>query len=487
VFSEHKAFELFNSEKGGHSDMLLTMVIAAQVAASIPKASETPSAEVSHKGNTWQVDYTLPHDATAWVFPVSAPKQIDHRPWRQGAWKVVTPGVRIERHGAYDMLVASNGRSIPHKVRINFNPTSATLEREYDPAIAFSNGATALYSDQFDVAPIDDPATVDAREAGLTVQDFGGRSVPVRFHDDGGPVFVQGRRQNDPTLAGAATYVVFGSGEVQTIKGVAMLADPALPRWLTTDVSQFAPRVASTYASRLGARSDPRLPLLIMGWRGATSGKVINDGGVRPGEIVLNFEGEGLLERNERAARRTRWFIAHEIAHFWLGSEGVGYVMPSDAWITEGGAEMMAFTLLATVNHEYVLGELQRAVDDCVKLGTKPIAQAADRHESRAFYACGTVFALASSGVARRRGGSDFFDFIKPLLARHQSDRHLGSAEWLGHFATLAGKPGAANVIRSMIEHGSSQPVKDIETILKSADVPMNVVGNAIVLGSSAI
>lgn len=467
--------------------MLLTMVIAAQVAASNPRASEPPSADVTHKGSIWQIDYTLPHDALAWVFPVSAPKLMDHRPWRPGAWQVVTPGVRIERHGAYDILVASDGRSMPRKVRITFTPTSATLEREYDPAIAFSNGATALYSDQFDLAPIDDPATVDTKEAGLSVQDFGGRSAPVHFHDDAGPVFVQGKRQNDPILTGAATYVVFGAGEVQTIGGVAMLADPALPTWLKSDASQFAPRAASTYAARLGARSDPRLPLLIMGCRGATPGKVVNDGGVRPGEIVLNFEGEGLLERNERAARRTRWFIAHEMAHFWLGSEGVGYVAPSDAWITEGGAEMMAFTLLAAENHEYALGELQRAVDDCVKLGTKPIAQAADRHESRAFYACGTVFALAASGVARRHGGSDFFDFLKPLLARHQTDRHLGSAEWLDHFATLGGDPGAADAMLSMIGRGSSQPVTDIETILKSGDVPLNVVGNAIVLAPTAI
>ena len=54
------------------------------------------------------------------------------------------------------MLVASDGRSTPRKVRITFTPASATLEREYDPAIAFSNGAAALYSDQFDLAPIND-------------------------------------------------------------------------------------------------------------------------------------------------------------------------------------------------------------------------------------------------------------------------------------------------------------------------------------------
>ncbi|KQN08779.1 hypothetical protein ASE79_12745 [Sphingomonas sp. Leaf28] len=224
-----------------------------------------------------------------------------------------------------------------------------------------------------------------------------------------------------------------------------------------------------------------------MGWRGATPGKLINDGGVRPGEIVLNFEGEGLLERNERAERRTRWFIAHEMAHFWLGSEGVAYSAPSDAWITEGGAEMMAYTLLADADHEYVIGELQRAVDDCVKLGTKPIAQAADRHESRVFYACGTVFALAASGVARRHGGSNFFDFINPLLTRHQADRRLGGTEWLDYFDGLNDDKHAGDVMRAMIQRGSSQPLKDVETILKPGNVPLTVTGNTLMLSSAAI
>lgn len=467
--------------------MLLMMAIAAQVAASKPKTVKAPSARISHTGRGWQVEYRLPHDTRAWVFPVSAPKLGDHQPWRQQSWKVKTRGVKIERHGAYDVLIAGNGGVIPREVRITFSPTSETLEREYDPAIAFSNGATALYSDQFDLAPVSDPTIIDAKAAGLSIDDFGGSSMPVRFHDDAGPVFVQGRHQIDPILTGASTYVVFGSTEIQMVGGVAMLADPALPDWLTTDVSHFAPTVTATYASRLGERSDPSMPLLIMGWRGATPGKVINDGGVRPGEIVLNFEGEGLLERNARAARRTRWFIAHELAHFWLGSEGVGYSAPSDAWITEGGAEMMTFTLLAASDHDYAISELQHAVDDCVELGTKPIARAADRHESRAFYACGTVFALAASGIARQHGGTDFFDFIKPLLIQHRSDRHLSGAEWLGYFFKLSGEAPTADIMRSMINKGSGQSVSDIATILRAGNVPISTTQDTITLAATAI
>ncbi len=467
--------------------MLLFIAVAAAAVAPEAKPVEAPSALVTRTGQSWQIDYTFPRDTKAWVFPVSAPELANRQPWRERSWKVVTPNVRIERHGAYDVLLAGESSQIPRKVRITFSPTSATLEREYDPAIAFSNVATAIYSDQFDLAQIGDPALIDARESGLSIQDFGGRPMPVRFLDNAGPVFVQGKRQSDPVLTGASTYVVFGAAKVETLGGVAMLADPALPDWLKNDVSQFAPAVAQAYASRLGSRSDRSLPLLIMGWRGARPGKVINDGGVRPGQIVLNFEGDGLLERNARAARRTRWFIAHEMAHFWLGSEGIGYSAPADAWITEGGAEMMAFTLLAASEHEYAIGELQRAVDDCVKFGTKPIARAADRHESRAFYACGTVFALAASSVARRQGGNDFYDFIRPLLTRHQSDRHLGGNEWLAYFAEASGAPGTADIMRSMIEQGSEQPMKDIMTILNASHVPFRTSQDAILLGTTAI
>jgi hypothetical protein len=99
-------------------------------------------------------------------------------------------------------LVPSQGALVPLKVRITFTPTSATLEREYDPAVSFSNGATALYSDQFDVIPVDDVSTVVQQEAGQSVQDLGGIHTAVRFHDSGGPVFVQGRRQRNPMLTG---------------------------------------------------------------------------------------------------------------------------------------------------------------------------------------------------------------------------------------------------------------------------------------------
>jgi hypothetical protein len=266
-----------------------------------------------------------------------------------------------------------------------------------------------------------------------------------------------------------------------------MLSDPALPEWLKTDVAGFAPQVAQTYASRLGSRTEASLPLLLMAWRGPTPGKVINDGGVRPGQILFNFEGEGLLERNERAVRRTRWFIAHEMAHFWLGTSGIAYRKPSEAWITEGGAEMMAFTLLAAIDHDYALAELQRAVQDCIRTASKPITAAAERHESRAFYSCGTAFALAAASAERRKGGRDYFDFIRPLMEEHRLDRLIGRADWLTYFAADARVGSAVEVMSAMLDTGVANPVEAIETIFRQTGVPYSRNGDELTLTVTAI
>jgi hypothetical protein len=469
---------------------MLALVIAmlAQAATSSRAAPIPPAtAVVTRDGDTWRVEYRLNRRSGAWIFPVSQPVAATRTPWREGAWRVETPGVRIERHGAYDVLVAARNGQVPSRVRIAFTPTNATLDREYDPAVRFGNGATAIYSDQFDVVPTADGKDVDRREAGLSVDDLGGEHVPVRFHDVAGPVFVQGRRQHDPVLTGGETYVVFGAGTIEERGGVAMLADPALPAWLKDDVARFAPQVAATYAARLGDRTDRRLPLLLMAWRGPTPGKVVNDGGVRPGQILFNFEGEGLLERNTRAARRTRWFIAHEMAHFWLGTSGVAYRSPSDAWITEGGAEMMAFTLLAATDHDQALGELQRAVQDCIASATKPVGRAGERHDSRTFYACGATFALAAASAQRRQGGGDYFDFLRPLLAAHQSDRVIGRADWLAHFATTTDSGDAVATMTAMLDTGVADPVATLATLFRQTGVPCSRNGDTLTLAATAI
>jgi hypothetical protein len=266
--------------------------------------------------------------------------------------------------------------------------------------------------------------------------------------------------------------VIFGAARITERENVATLSHPDLPAWLRSELLSLTPAIAASYAERLGPKIEQGRPLLLLAWRGATPGKVIADGGVRPGQILMNFEGEGLLEPNAKAQERAQWFIAHELSHFWLGSSGVAYSEPGDAWITEGGAEMMAISVLKKIKPSFDAdSEAQRAVDDCVRLSVKPVSSASERNESRAPYACGLAFALAAQGAVRGNGGADYFDFLRPLLTAHRKDRELSASDWLDHLTETTGNPASAMAISKLVNEGADDPAAIISTLFTLTNV----------------
>ena len=169
--------------------------------------------------------------------------------------------------------------------------------------------------------------------------------------------------------------------------------------------------------------------------------------------VTLRFEGEGVLEPTARVLNSSRWFIGHESAHFWLG-QVVRYERARDAWITEGGADLMAIRALKALDPTYDAREaLQKEVDDCIALSTgRSVETAETRGEHRAYYACGAVFAMAAEGVT----GGDWFAFLKPLLDASADDKFKVKTEWQrrhdqvkaagGRFAV---SPGATDRLKS--------------------------------------
>ncbi len=60
------------------------------------------------------------------------------------------------------------------------------------------------------------------------------------------------------------------------------------------------------------------------------------------------------------------WFAAHEGAHFWLG-QAVSYVRPQESWITEGGADLLAYRAVGAIDPLFdEPAALQKALDACV-------------------------------------------------------------------------------------------------------------------------
>ncbi|MNN29453.1 hypothetical protein D3C81_1430550 [compost metagenome] len=180
---------------------------------------------------------------------------------------------------------------------------------------------------------------------------------------------------------------------------------------------------------------------------------------------------------------RSRWFIGHESAHFWLG-QAVRYEFARDAWITEGGADLMAVRALKALDPAYDdRAELQTEVDDCTDLARgKPVAEAGDRGEHRAYYACGAVFAMAAEAAQKRRDGGDWFDFLRPVLAANREDGVLRRVEWLDALTRVSGDPSLAESIERMLDQGAADPAAEIASLFRRTGVPHRVENGKVVL-----
>ena len=434
------------------------------------EADSVPAVTVRRDGAVWIADYTLDRDSPVWAFFRSSLIEETRVPWRLEQWRVLTPGVVLERIGSRDVLRAADGGAVPRRVRIAFTPKSENLEADYG-VLVFTDGSVALPSAQFDLFPVASP------EAVLEVPDdlngFALETGPSRvtWRDENGPILFRGRRVAEATEVQAQTYVLFGQADLVESARLTTVADPRLPEWIGDAIEDFAPRTADYYVRRLGPGQTER-PTIMMSWAGPTPERSSMSGSVMPGLIVMNFDGVGILRPSASVLGMARWFIGHESAHFWLG-QTVRYERARDAWITEGGADLMAIRALKAIDPAWDdVRELQKEVDDCVRLADQPVADAGPRGEHRAYYACGAVFALVAEAAQTRATGGDWFDFLRPLIAANRADGVLTRDEWLSALDRVSGDSALRHEIESLLDEGAAEPGDRIATLLARAGVP---------------
>lgn len=463
--------------------MLITIMTALAILAAGSDASarptdgvaaqpvSRPTVSVLRDGDVWTAEYQLDRDAPVWAFFRSALILDSRQPWRLQQWRVETPGVVLERVGHYDILRAADGGPVPRRVRIAFTPRSENLEADYG-VLSFTDGAVALPTGQFDVFPLDSVAEAAAVPPDLNGYPLQGEPATVTWRDRAGPVLFRGERLDPAVAADADTYVLFGEAGMVQGERLVTVADPGLPGWIGEALRDFAPRVADLYAGRLGAGQTDR-PTVMASWAGPTPGVTSMGGSVMPGLIVMRFEGAGVVEPTAQVLGVSRWFIGHESAHFWLG-QTVRYERARDAWITEGGADLMAVRALAAIDPAWeARAELQKEVDDCVALADEPVAEAAARGEHRANYACGAVFALVAEAAQRRATGGDWFDFLRPLIDENREDGILTRDEWLDRLDAVSGDATLRSDIEALLDHGAENPAAVIEGLLQRSGVSL--------------
>lgn len=446
-------------------------------------ATAATQVEVVRAADRWTATFDFDRASPVWVMNRSAVAREDQKPWRPRSWTVLTPGVRLVRFGEHDAFVAVGGRKLPHRVKVRFTPFAQDLIASYDPALIFTDGTVAIYDQQFHLFPVGSIKQAASLPAELSDVPAADTPTRVRFRDTQGAVMHAGRSSPSVTLsADWGSYVLFGKPRPMVTPAMATLIDPQLPGWLRESLEATTPEVLAYYTRRLGPAPGTK-PTFLISWAGPTPKLVSMGGSVLPSLVTMRFEGAGLLDASPKVASAARWFIAHESAHFWLG-QAVQYQFGRDAWITEGGADLLAVRTVSAIDPGYdARAELQEGVTDCVKLTVgKSIASAEQRNEHRAYYACGALFGLIVEAAQRRASGGDFHDFVRALIAANATDKTVSKDDWFAA-AVRAGVPAAqVEAMRLLVERGSPDPAKAYADLFAAAGIPHRLEGGKLIL-----
>lgn len=450
--------------------LLLLLVSTPGAAAELEPVRVT----VVRSGDGFLADFEFPRKAPLWAFFRSAVAAADREPWRLKSWTVLTPGVWLERRGRHDAFVARSGHPVPRKVRVRVTPYTEEVVADYVPALRLGGDSIALFDGHFATFSLDAADKVDELPQNPDQALIGDGGTRLLFA--GRDLRIAGDVAGYRTGNSSGAYGLYGVPNAIVRDDVATVIDSELPPWLAQDLARISPQVIRQLTARLGP-SGITEPTILAAWEGAGRKGASMNGGTLEGLILMRFEGQGVLQSNPKITEMARWFIAHEAAHFWVG-QAVRYHHPREGWITEGGADLLAYRTVAAMDPAFdIRAALQKALDMCVGWSAKGgIADAGERGEHDAYYHCGTVLAL----VAERASGGDFGGFIRGLIETNQADREVSRADWTAAVEARAPGRGLPRAIAELLDKAGT--ARQWAGLLAKAGVPHAVTAEGKVL-----
>lgn len=421
--------------------MILAMAAVAAAASSAPA-----EVDVTRSGHGFEAVYTLPRSAPAWGFFRSSLAAENREPWRPRSWTILTPGVRLERRGAYDALVATNGGPVPRTVRVRIAPYTGELLSDYVPALRLGQGM-ALFDGQFSLFSVARTAALDRLGPDPETGAITDTSTSVRFRGPSAQLRLAGDTAGYARGNSAGTYGLFGVPGAVEQDGMATVVDPQMPAWLAADIRTFTPRLLDRYRRLLGSPGDLR-PTVLASWAGADRPGASLNGGVLKGLVLMRISGAAATQPSPSLRTLAHRYIAHESAHFWLG-QMVTYDKAADHWIVEGGADLLAIRALGASEPGYdARAALNKSLTDCVAASKKGgLASATQRQDFQVKYDCGAILSLVAEQVA----GGDFHAFVRRLLAANASDRAVSTKEWLALLESYSAGRDLTALIRPLL------------------------------------
>lgn len=276
--------------------------------------------DVRHVANDkWRVDYQFTQPVTAITMPTVAD-------YRQRAWKILTPGMRLEAVGEQDVIAATSGKPFM-AASVEITTFDGFAPKDYASFTRFTDGGTAIY-----LGHLQGEARRGKQKYEMQT-DIKLTGLPKEN--------VIAPPLNRQMPGGARGYAYFGPAQAVSAGGTKILMDPETPPWARETVLDAGAKLSQYYETAYQRALRDEL-LIMVAISGFDAPGLSMKGGAVMGQLSYRFEGKALVGDHPKKRDYLARLVAHEMAHVWQMSIARGGVGPDEPWVHEGGAEAMA-------------------------------------------------------------------------------------------------------------------------------------------------
>ncbi|MDB5962807.1 MAG: hypothetical protein JWP59_4101 [Massilia sp.] len=313
--------------------------------------------------DTWRVDYRFAE-------PVTAIKFDSVGELRQKAWKVVTPGMRMNFDSDHD-IIDFDGKPF-RSASIEIRTFDGLAPKSYAPFNRFSDGGTAFF-----LAFLQGEVYQGTRQLSMLAD--------TRLHGLAQENVIA-PPPNKRLAGGERGYAYFGPARAVRSGSTQFLIDPATPAWMRETFLDAGARLSAYYEKAYQRPLKDEL-LIMLSVSGSDASGLSMKGGAVMGQLSYRFDGKATLVDHPKYREAVAQLVGHELAHIWQMNIARGGMGEDDPWIHEGGAEAMSLDgVLQTGlwNEAAVAAYTKQKSAICDKLGNS-----VDSYDG--IYACGLV------------------------------------------------------------------------------------------------
>ncbi len=415
----------------------------------------------------------------------------NERLFRGDEWR--SRGGRLVMLDDREALLSRRGRTT--SLAVTFSTLTGTDEtRELPLNVAFGDGSRLLYTGYLEARPLTCPEggsrcrPYELQEGASTEPRYAFTTTSARH------VAVPGTHAPErATWEGGDVFAYFGGLTPEGGEGVMSLVDPGTPAWVRELHDELLPRLMEHFGGWTGVALSFEPSVMVSYTPEGEAGEASLSGGAVGRQLQLELIGEGWAEPSEEARQRYARFLAREAFHLWNGAQFTTWLGASEAWLTEGSADLLSIEALQELG-VFAEADAHRALRDMAtacapRLAGGPLLTAPDRYDADAFYDCSAlVLATLGFGVRdRTQGASDLRTVLAQVWAGAKDGRYstwdvLQAAQEQSRDPMVAGP--AERILRQGLDHDAALPL--LAEWLDQGGVPTEV-GDAWKTGDPAL